>query len=52
MRRVLAVPEVKTRLEAMGGDPRATSPDEMKALVARQYETWKRLAREANLSIE
>jgi tripartite-type tricarboxylate transporter receptor subunit TctC len=51
MRRVLAVPDVKSKLEAMGGDPRATTPDEMKALVARQYETWKRLASEANLSI-
>jgi tripartite-type tricarboxylate transporter receptor subunit TctC len=51
MRKALAVPEVKTKLEAMGGDPRATSPDEMKALVARQYETWKKLAVEANLSI-
>ena len=51
LRRTLAVPEVKSKLEAMGGDPRATTPDEMKALVARQYETWKKLAVEANLSI-
>jgi tripartite-type tricarboxylate transporter receptor subunit TctC len=51
LRRTLAVPDVKNRLEAMGGDPRATAPDEMKALVARQYETWKKLAAEANLSI-
>ena len=51
MRKALAVPEVKSKLEAMGGDARATSPDEMKALVARQYETWKKLAVEANLSI-
>ena len=51
LRKVLAVPEVKSKLEAMGGDPRATTPDEMKALVARQYETWKKLAVEANLSI-
>ena len=36
----------------MGGEPRATTPDEMKALVASQYETWKRLADEANLRIE
>ena len=43
LRRVLAVPEVKSELEGMGGDPRATTPDEMKALVARQYETWKKL---------
>ena len=52
LRRVLAVPDVKSKLEAMGGDPRATTPEEMKALVARQYETWKRLANEANLRIE
>jgi tripartite-type tricarboxylate transporter receptor subunit TctC len=52
MRRVLAVPEVKSRLETMGGDPRATSPEEMKALVARQYETWGKLGREAGLSID
>jgi tripartite-type tricarboxylate transporter receptor subunit TctC len=51
MRRTLAVPDVKSKLEAMGGDPRATTPEEMKALVARQYETWKKLAVEANLSI-
>jgi tripartite-type tricarboxylate transporter receptor subunit TctC len=51
LRKVLAVPDVKSKLEAMGGDPRATTPDEMKALVARQYDTWKKLAVEANLSI-
>ena len=45
------MPEVKKRLEAMGGDPRATTPEEMKELVSRQYETWKKLAIEANLSI-
>jgi tripartite-type tricarboxylate transporter receptor subunit TctC len=51
LRKALAAPDVKSRLEAMGGDPRATTPDEMKALVTRQYETWKKLAVEANLSI-
>ena len=40
------------QLEAMGGDPRATTPEEMRALVARQHETWKRLAVEANMSID
>src|SRR4029079_14524794 len=35
MRRALAVPDVKSKLETMGGDPRATTPDETKALVAR-----------------
>jgi tripartite-type tricarboxylate transporter receptor subunit TctC len=51
MHRVVALPNVKAKLEAMGGDPRGTTPDEMKAIVSRQYETWKRLASEANLSI-
>jgi tripartite-type tricarboxylate transporter receptor subunit TctC len=51
LRKALAVPDVKSKLEAMGGDPRATTPDEMKALVQRQYDTWKKLAAEANLSI-
>ena len=51
LRKAFAVPEVKSKLEAMGGDPRATTPEEMKALVSRQYETWKKLAVEANLSI-
>jgi tripartite-type tricarboxylate transporter receptor subunit TctC len=51
LRRAIAAPEVKSKLEALGGDPRATTPDEMKALVSRQYETWKKLAKEANLAI-
>jgi len=51
LRRAIAVPAVKRKLQSMGGDPRATTPEEMKALVARQYETWKKLAKEANLSV-
>ena len=52
VRRTVAVPEVKSRLEAMGGDPIAGSPEEMKALVKRQYEVWKKLARDVSLSID
>lgn len=52
VRRTLAVPDVKAKLESMGGDPRATTPEEMRALVARQYATWLRLATETNLKIE
>jgi tripartite-type tricarboxylate transporter receptor subunit TctC len=52
VRRTIAVPQVSERLKAMGGDPRATTPAEMKALVERQLATWKRLAREANISID
>ncbi len=52
IRRVVAIPDVKSKLEAMGGDPRATTPDEMRDLVARQFATWKKLATEANLKID
>jgi tripartite-type tricarboxylate transporter receptor subunit TctC len=52
LRRAIAVPDVKAKLEAMGGDPRATTPAEMRALVASQFATWTRLAKEANISID
>jgi tripartite-type tricarboxylate transporter receptor subunit TctC len=52
LRRAIAVPEVKGKLEAMGGDPRATTPAEMRALVASQLATWSKLAKEANISID
>lgn len=52
LRRAVAVPEVKEKLVTMGGEPRAISPDEMRALVQRQYETWGKLVREAGLSID
>jgi tripartite-type tricarboxylate transporter receptor subunit TctC len=52
VRKALAAPAVRQRLQAMGGDPRATTPEEMKDLVSRQYQTWKRLAVEAHLSID
>jgi len=52
MRRALTVPDVKAKLESMGGDPRGTTPEEMRALVARQYATWSALAKSANISID
>src|SRR5262249_25578505 len=52
LRRAIAVRDVKEKLAGMGGDPRATTPEEMRALVAMQYATWQRLAREANISID
>lgn len=52
LRRAIAVPEVKKRLEGMGGDPRATTPDAMRDLVARQLAIWTRLAKEANIAID
>jgi tripartite-type tricarboxylate transporter receptor subunit TctC len=52
LRRAIAVPDVKSKLEGMGGDPRATTPAEMRALVASQLATWTRLAKEASISID
>jgi tripartite-type tricarboxylate transporter receptor subunit TctC len=52
LRRAIAAPEVKRTLEGMGGEARATTPEEMRALVASQYATWQRLARDANISID
>ena len=52
LRRAIAVPEIKDKLENMGGDPRATTPAEMRALVASQLATWTRLAKEVSISIE
>ncbi|HEY6994177.1 MAG TPA: tripartite tricarboxylate transporter substrate binding protein [Xanthobacteraceae bacterium] len=52
LRRAVAAPEVKGKLEGMGGDPRATTPAEMRALVASQLATWTRLAKEANIAID
>jgi tripartite-type tricarboxylate transporter receptor subunit TctC len=50
--RAIAVPEVKGKLESMGGDPRGTTPAEMRALVASQLTLWTRLAKESNISID
>jgi tripartite-type tricarboxylate transporter receptor subunit TctC len=51
MRTAISIPVVRGRLEALGGAPRATTPEEMKALVARQYDDWKKLAKETNITI-
>ena len=52
VRKALAVPEVKTKLKSMGGDGKPTSPEEMRALVAKQYATWSKLARERNITLD
>ncbi|HEY1363653.1 MAG TPA: tripartite tricarboxylate transporter substrate binding protein [Xanthobacteraceae bacterium] len=52
LRRAIAVSEVKATLESMGGDPRPTTPGEMRALVASQFATWTRLVKEANIPVE
>jgi len=52
VRRAIDVPQVKSRLESLGGDVRAMSPEEMRALVASQLTLWSRVAREQNIQVE
>jgi tripartite-type tricarboxylate transporter receptor subunit TctC len=52
VQRAIAVPDVRGRLQGMGGEVRGTTPAEMRALVARQLALWVKVAREQNLQTE
>ncbi len=47
--RAIAVPEVKKRLESFGGDVHGSTPEEMKAQVAREVAKWTALVRDTNM---
>lgn len=49
MRRTLALPEVKARLEGLGNEVRAGSPEEMRAHVASEAARWAQVIREARI---
>jgi tripartite-type tricarboxylate transporter receptor subunit TctC len=49
VRRAIAVPEVRKRLESFGGDVHATTPEEMKAQIAREVTRWTTLVRDTNM---
>lgn len=49
VRRAIAVPEAKARLESFGGDVHGTTPEEMKAQVAREVARWTALVRDTNM---
>ena len=49
----LAIPEVKNRLEAIvGGDARASTPEEMRAMLVSQIASWTKVVREANIKVD
>jgi len=48
-KKVLQQPSIRTRLEEMGGDVRASSPEEMKAMVSSQLQRWTQLVAETNI---
>jgi tripartite-type tricarboxylate transporter receptor subunit TctC len=49
--RAIAVPEVRSKLEAMGGDVRAMTPAQMRELVAGQLALWTRVVREQKIQV-
>jgi tripartite-type tricarboxylate transporter receptor subunit TctC len=50
--RTIAVPDIRDRLQSMGGEVRGTTPSEMRALVTSQLALWTKVAREQNIQGE
>jgi len=44
--------DLKERLEAIGGEPLSGSPEETGALLAKEYEQWGRVIREAGIKAD
>lgn len=49
VRKALALPEVKARLEGLGNEVRALSPEEMRAFVAEQATKWAKVIADAKV---
>lgn len=49
---VLAQPDVKKRLQDMGGDPRASSPQEMAAVFNRDFRKWAQVIQRAGIKAQ
>ena len=45
----LQLPVIKSRLEEMGGDPRGSTPEEMKAMVASETQKWTQVVNSAKI---
>ena len=52
MMAALKEPEVKARLEAMGGTVRGSTPDETKQRVVSELARWNKVITEANIARE
>ncbi len=48
----IALPEVRTAFEAIAVEPRSTTSDEYRALIARDAARWKAVAATANIKVE
>ena len=50
--KALGAPEVKELLHKQGLEPRPSSPEELAAHMKREYETWARVVKEANIQAQ
>jgi tripartite-type tricarboxylate transporter receptor subunit TctC len=50
--RIVALPDVKERLDALGFAPVASTPDAYAAQINADIETWSKVVREANIKVE
>ena len=48
----IALPDIRTALGAIAVDPRSTTPDEYRAIIARDAARWKAVAATANIKVE
>jgi tripartite-type tricarboxylate transporter receptor subunit TctC len=52
VRRVLALPEIAQRFGEWGGQPQASSPEEMRAYVEREIAKWKRVVEQRKIELQ
>src|SRR5262249_11068403 len=52
LRRVLALPEVAQRFAEWGGQPQASSPEEMRAYVESEIAKWKRVVEQRKIELQ
>lgn len=53
IQRIMALTEIKTRLEAIvGGEVRGSTPEEMRTMLAEQVARWNRVVRDAKIKVD
>jgi tripartite-type tricarboxylate transporter receptor subunit TctC len=52
IRQILVLDDVKKAMEAIAVEPRSTTPDEYRDLIARDTTRWKEVAAAANIKLE
>jgi tripartite-type tricarboxylate transporter receptor subunit TctC len=52
IKRLIALPDVRERLEALGFNPIANTPEEFGARIKTEFARWAKVIRDANIRIE